>query len=372
MERNRNYPIPSRVLSFLLALVMVAGLAPLQTPVSAVEPETAPAQPASVEQTGDSYWLTNDYFRVEIGQYGQIRTIQLVNDGQFTTNYVINEDILPRLGSAPVHYWMGELMLTLGSADNLAAYTTGTSNNRTITLEGETVAVTYVEEGFTIRETYTLDGDQLVWSTTLENTGDTALTVADWGMPMPFNEALDGSAEEIYEDHVIDHSFVGLDSSYIYALRPSGEGKFLLFTPDVSTGAKLEYCDTWSDDHKTGTDQEWASGGSGWVSGLSVFYIHSDQIKKTNSGYLPNTALTLDAKESQTYTFRFSSVEDEADMRSTLYQNDIIDMVAVPGFAYSVNMPGKIYLHTEVPQEDIQVSFRFGVYPARRQPPVWP
>ena len=74
------------------------------------------------------------------------------------------------------------------------------------------------------------------------------------------------------------------------------------------------------------------------------------------SPYLPNTALTLDAKESQTYTFRFSSVEDEADMRSTLYQNDIIDMVAVPGFAYSGNMPGKIYLHTEVPQEDIQVS----------------
>ena len=59
--------------------------------------------------------------------------------------------------------------------------------------------------------------DQLRWSATVENTGETAIVVGDWAIPIQFNENLSGTAEEIYQRRVVDHSFVGMDSSYLYA-----------------------------------------------------------------------------------------------------------------------------------------------------------
>ena len=55
------------------------------------------------------------------------------------------------------------------------------------------------------------------------------MIVGDWGMPMPFNELLTGGPDDVYEKRAIDHSFVGLDSSYIYATRPNGDGRETCF-----------------------------------------------------------------------------------------------------------------------------------------------
>ena len=63
-------------------------------------------------------------------------------------------------------------------------------------------------------------------------------------MPLAFNEIWPGG-EEIYETRVVDHSYVSNESSYIYITRPSGQGQFLVMTPDTSTGAGFEYKDHW-------------------------------------------------------------------------------------------------------------------------------
>lgn len=309
------------------------------------------------------YRMTNDYFEVEIGQYGQIRAIRLVGD-EYGTNFVFNEENFPALGQSPTHQWMGEVMFNIqkeGESGYSPYYTSRSDNGRTIQLDGDKIVVTYENatgdraiSGFKVIETYQYVGDQLRWEITLENTSGGNLVVGDWGLPMPFNELLTGSDVDVYENRVIDHSFVGMDSSYLYAIRPNGKGSYLLFSPDTATGAKLEYADRWNSEH-SGDEAAWAASGT-WASGLTVYYIHSDDIKKTNSGYLSNSKLELAAGESKTYAFHFTGVADEAEMRSTLYEDDLIDMVAVPGFAYSVNMPGKIYLHTKVDKEDISIS----------------
>jgi hypothetical protein len=124
---------------------------------------------------------------------------------------------------------------------------------------------------------------------------------------------------------------VGRDSSYIYVTRPSGIGRFLLMTPDVSTGAGFEYQDHWRTNERASEERAWCQDQSGWANGLNVFYIHSDYIKKTNRGYLDNTKLELAAGESKTYAFNFSVAMDEADMKTTLYEENVLDAVAVPG-----------------------------------------
>ena len=312
-----------------------------------------------------AYKMTNDYFEVKIGQYGQIEELYLVND-EYKTNYVLNGQNFPYLAQSPTHQWMGELMFSIkkGQEEQYSEYYTSRSDNgRTISIDGDKIVVTYENatgdkaiSGFKVVETYQYVDEQLHWEVTVENTGSENMIVGDWGMPMPFNELLTGGPDDVYEKRAIDHSFVGLDSSYIYATRPNGDGHFLVFTPDASTGAKLEYNDRWTAE-RSEEENNWKASGT-WASGLNVYYIHSDYIKKTHSGYLSNSSLEIPAGQSKTYAFNFTGVKDEEDMRSTLYEEDLVDMVAVPGFAYSVDMPGKIYLHTTASKDDITIDIQ--------------
>lgn len=311
-----------------------------------------------------SYELSNEYFDLTIGKYGHIDEL-LIADDLYPTNYVMNPENAPNQ-EGKEHQWMGELMFQTkleGEESWTKSMTSASkvgSSARTIERTGaNTVQVTYEnseeENGikdFKLVETYQLVDNRIEWSITVENTNEKALTFGDFGLPLPFNEYWTNRSQP-YEECVVDHSFVGQDSSYIYATRPSGQGKFLLMTPDVSTGAGFEYQDHWRTNNGH-SGSAWAQDQAGWANGLNVFYIHSDVIKSTGSSYLENTSLTLEAGESKTYTFHFTAAEDEADMKTQLYNAGIIDAVAVPGMAFSVNMPAKFYLHTTYAKEEIQ------------------
>ncbi|MEY8516902.1 DUF5695 domain-containing protein [Lachnospiraceae bacterium 29-84] len=320
----------------------------------------------TVTQTANGYRLSNDYFIVETGTYGNIHSLQIKGD-QFPTNYVMNPSNAAAQASAAGHQWLGELMFKVKSGDSdWSEQNTGRSaSGRNVTLDGSKVVVTYEnateEKGikdFKLVETYSLEPNgKLRWEITVTNTKDSDLVIGDFGLPLAFNEYWPGG-EEIYETRTVDHSFVGKDSSYLYVTRPSGLGKFLVMTPDVSTGAGFEYQDHWRAAERAEDERSWCQDESGWANGLNVFYIHSDVIKSTNRGYLDNTSLTLKAGESKTYAFNFTAAEDEDHMKSILYNEGIIDATAVPGMAYSVNMPGKMYLHTGLSKDDISFSIQ--------------
>ena len=294
------------------------------------------------------YKMSNGYFELYMDANGEIKELYLVND-EYKTNY---------FNSTVNYHGLGSLIFSVkkGQEEYQEYFTTTSGNGRTIEIQGDKLVITYENatgdkaiSGFKVVETFSFVGEQLNWEVTVENTGSENMTVGDWGMPMPFNEFTSSDAVALYEKSVVDHSFVGMDSSYLYAQRPNGEGRYLLLTPDAATGAKLEYCDHWGSERNEEPTN---------VGGLNVYYIHSDYIKKTHSGYLSNSSLEIPAGQSKTYAFNFTGVKDEEDMRSTLYEEDLVDMVAVPGFAYSVDMPGKIYLHTTASKDDITIDIQ--------------
>ena len=166
------------------------------------------------------------------------------------------------------------------------------------------------------------------------------------GLPLPFNEFWKQDNDVIYETRTVYHSFTGGDSSYITVQRPSGVGPLLLLVPDSSTGARFEYMDNWVKTEHPGS--AWVAGGGTpvWNNGLDVFYIHSNAIKKTSRGYLPNTSLTLAAGESKTYGFKFLKVNGEADVKTALYKEGLIDVTVVPGMVVASDMTAKFDLHT--------------------------
>lgn len=328
------------------------------------QPEEAPlSDTAVVTKTSDGYKMVNRYFIVETGKYGQITSLQLQGD-DYPTNYVMNARNSPSQNTAG-HQWLGELMFRAKAGD-AAEYTeqntSRSDSGRTVELQNNKVVVTYQNaaeakgiKDFKLIETYSLVGDKLRWEITVKNTKKEKLTIGDFGLPMPFNERWPGG-EEIYETRTVDHYFVGRQSSYVYVTRPSGLGMYLLLTPDTGTNAGFEYADHWRTEERASDEKEWCQDQSGWASGLNVYYMYSDDIKKTNRGYLGSTKLELAPGESRTYAFNFSGVKDDTNMKSALYQEGIIDAVAVPGMAYSINMPGKFYLHTPLSKDEISFS----------------
>jgi hypothetical protein len=312
------------------------------------------------EKNGDTIHLKNDYFDIQVGKYGQITSLNIVGD-KFPTNYVMNATNSPGQNTDG-HQWMGELMFQtkVGEGANWTPSMTSSSDSaRKVELDGNKVIVTYENakenkgiKDFKLVETYSLEDNKLHWEIKIVNTNKEKLTVGDLGIPLAFNEIWPGG-EEIYETRTVDHSFVGKNSSYVYVTRPSGLGQYLLMTPEVSTGAGFEYQDHWRTAERSPEEAAWCQDQAGWANGLNVFYIHSDVIKSTERGYLKNTSLELAAGESKTYAFNFTTAKNEDDMKKTLYNEGIIDAVAIPGMTFSVNMPAKMYLHTKLAKEDI-------------------
>ena len=188
--------------------------------------------------------------------------------------------------------------------------------------------------------------DYLSWQITVTNTSTQTMEMGDFGLPLPFNEYWNQANDVIYETRTIYHSFTGNNDSYITVERPSGVGPFVLMTPDQSTGAGFEYMDNWVSKEHSGS--AWAANGGTpkWTNGLDVFYIHSNVIKSTNRGYLPNTSLTLAPGASQTYGFKFFNVASHTDVQSRLYSEGMIDVSVVPSMIVPTNMAAKIDLHT--------------------------
>lgn len=113
-----------------------------------VEPEVEPEPDengVTVTQIADGYRLSNDYFIVETGKYGNINSLQIKND-EFPTNYVMNPSNAAAQASATGHQWMGELMFKVKSGDaaDWSEQNTGRSDSgRKVELDGSKVVVTY-------------------------------------------------------------------------------------------------------------------------------------------------------------------------------------------------------------------------------------
>jgi hypothetical protein len=308
--------------------------------------------------------LSNSYFKAQIGTNGEISSLQLTGDA-FPTNYVMNATNAPGQNTAD-HEWVGELMFNyrLGTGAWTPALTNQSADVREIASGTNSVTVTYQSsanakgvKNFKLVETYALVNDYLSWQITVTNTSTSTMEMGDFGLPLPFNEYWFASNDVIYETRTVYHSFTGNNTSYITVERPSGVGPFILMTPDATTGAGFEYMDNWVKSEHAGST--WAAGGGtpSWPSGLDVFYVHSNVIKSTNRGYLPNTSLTLAPGASQTYAFKFFNVASHADVQSRLYSEGLIDVSVVPSMMLATNMTAKVDLHTSKVVNSLTAQF---------------
>lgn len=323
----------------------------------------ASALAVSIPKAASAYTLSNSEFQVTTGNHGEITNLQIVGDS-FPTNYVMNATNAPQQNTSD-HQWVGELMFTyrLGNGAWTKAWTNRSADGRTQNQSGNTVNITYQNsnsaEGirnFKVDESYALQNDHLRWSITVTNTSNQTLEIGDFGLPLPFNEYWSaGGGEQIYESRVVTHSNVANNNSYITVQRPSGIGGTLLMVPDASTGAGFEYMDNWRVEEHPGS--KWAADEGGWPEGLTVFYVHSNVIKSTNRGYLPNTSLVLAPGASKTYAFKFFKAANEQAVKDRLYAEGMIDFTVVPGMIVPTDQTAKFSLRTTKPVSSIIAQY---------------
>ena len=361
--------------------------------------------------------ISNGSLTAAIGDLGEISRLTIDNNRKNSSgkdvNFVLPNDTNQQNNEA--HQWMGEMIFSYRSSkdgnfpeDNsgfqevdtnktLAAGGSTTYSNASANLKNnpyiekkvskDKVEVTFkgqdedstdsrTMKGFNAKSVYDMDTDDgsLLWSITLENASGNYLEFGDVGLPMPWNNKY-ASIDDTYNNRTTVHTFAGADSGYAYAIRCSGEGNYVMFTPVTDTGARIEYIDNWTGNingvkgtRSGSTYQNWTSDTGGWFPGLQVYYIHSKDIQKTGRGYYTDaTSLVLKPGEKKTYQFKFSAVragdntpqnsaedannasdsveERENNMRSILYKEGMIDAVATPGFQTAINMPTKLDLH---------------------------
>jgi len=357
--------------------------------------------------------ISNASLSAKIGDLGQIEELYIknnpVNRNGNPINFVLPNNTSPQNNIQ--HQWMGEMIFSYRTGDNeqfpnnrngfvevdtnktLAAAGSTTYSNinpdnpyfeKTALADGKKIEVNFIGQnldstaqrvmkGFDVKSVFDMDTEDgsMLWDITLKNKSDKYIEFGDIGLPMPWNNKY-RSVSDTYDNRLTVHNFAGADSGYSYAIRTSGEGNFMLFTPVPESGARIEYVDYWMQEagelRAGATYTNWTGDSGGWFPGLNVLYIHSKDIQKTGRGYFTDaSSLVLGPDEEQTYQFKFSAVragdnnpqenaqspnnasnsmeEREKNLRSILYQSGMMDAVAVPGFQTAINMPTKLDLH---------------------------
>jgi len=171
--------------------------------------------------------------------------------------------------------------------------------------------------------------DRLVWRIRITNTSSTALRIHDLGLPLVMNTHYVWDTMTTYTERVIRHSFISGQGSFLYWCRPNGVGPYLLMIPTGGTG--LEYY-----------DREPVPISS--FEGIYSAYIHSERIGGRTPGTWrqPHTGRTLQPGESAEYGFDFLWVEDHFAVRGALYENDLPDIIAVPGMTLPRGMDARL------------------------------
>jgi hypothetical protein len=193
-------------------------------------------------------------------------------------------------------------------------------------------------------QTFNTDGQKLDWTIDVENTTNAPVTIGDFAIDIPVVGPTGENPKQIFEHGFIKHQFIEGNGSFIYFVRASGAGPFLIVT--VRPGTKLEY-----------------SGGGGRRGGGGVF-VHSAVTagnEKRGTWRQPNTSLKLAAAGAPgskvQYGFRFQWAKSYDDMRDVLYKEGLFDIRAVPGMTIPNDLTAKVALHTQARIESLTAEF---------------
>ena len=335
--------------------------------------------------------LTNEYYMLDVDRRsGVIKGLYLIDDAQ-GTNFVGNEQnmrlniwwkqrhVPEKAQRIPMHCWTGDVVLKArlaGETEWCPMHTFLSDDVRTVSYDQASITTRYegdsVNEGglqhLNIEQRYKFKGnpqgsDAILWTITLHNTSQAQIEVGELGLPITlntnysigdekqgFNHRSVDSTKYVFEQRVIESSFVSGHSSYILATRASGKGDHLLIIPQDDTALEA------ISGYGLFPDTEMMKGAG------SMFYLFS-KATVVKPWYNGHRSLTLSPDEKRTFAFTLCRVKDHTDISETLYQNGNIAVKIAPGMVLPVGTMAHLLLRCKKPITAIETAQGIEVKP---------
>ena len=335
--------------------------------------------------------LTNEHYILDVDRRsGVIKGLYLIDDTQ-GTNFVGNEQnmrlniwwkqrhVPEKAKRIPMHCWTGDVVLKArraGETEWCPMHTFLSDDVRTVTYDQESITTRYegnsVNRGglqhLNIEQRYEFSGnpqsgDAILWEITLHNNSQTQIEIGELGLPITlntnysigdekqgFNHRSVDSTKYVFEQRVIESSFVSGHSSYILATRASGKGDHLLIVPQGDTALEA------ISGYGLFPDTEMMKGAG------SMFYLFSEATA-VEPWYNGHRSLVLAPDEKRTFAFTMCRVQDHTDISDKLYENGNIAVKIAPGMVIPVGTTAHLLLRCKKPITAIETADGIDVEP---------
>jgi len=311
-------------------------------------------------------------FRVQFDKAG-ITSLKFVGD-KYDTDYVASEG---SLGHVRIRYKMGDTEWRQFSTEDpenryerlpdspstSAIQQLSISFNRQAWIRNEYYADLEVTERFRA------EADALYWTIFVRNPTHKPIVLGDLFLPLPFNTSKRWDKEITYTQRVVQHQHISGHGSFMYWMRPNGEGPYLVMTP-VSKCPLFE--PTRSEMNFAPAKLEYADRGGVYI--LSGRRSEED-MERGGNWRQPQTTHTLTPTNSQrdgvTYAFKFRWARDYDGVRQILVDEGLLDINVVPGMTVPVGTDALVSIRSRTAIEMVEAEFPGQTQidpPARRDP----
>lgn len=335
--------------------------------------------------------LTNAHYMLDVDRRsGVIKGLYLIDDPQ-GTNFVGNEQnmrlniwwkqrhVPEKARRIPMHCWTGDIVLQARLTGETAwcpMHTFLSDDVRTVTYDENSITTRYEGDSVNAGGLQYLDieqryefrgnlqsGDAILWTITLHNRSQSQVEIGELGLPITlntnynigdekqgFNHRSVDSTKYVFEQRVIESSFVSGHSSYILATRASGKGDHLLIVPQGDTALEA------ISGYGLFPETEMMKGAG------SMFYLFSEATA-IESWYNGHRSLTLAPDEKRTFAFTMHRVKGYADISEKLYENGNVAVKIVPGMVLPLGTTAHLLLRCKKPIRAIETADGIAVEP---------
>ena len=271
---------------------------------------------------------------------------------KFDTDYIAAGAVL---GHVRARYKMGET--------EWREFSTADPKNKAVPLE-DGHGVVYNPQSWIRNEYYAdlemterfhVEPGAVIWTVFFRNPTHKPITLGDVYLPLPFNTDKRWDKTISTTLRVVRHAYVSGHGSFLYWMRPNGEGPFLVMTP-VSVCPLAE---------PTRSEMNFAPAkleSSDW----GGVYIHSalkgeEDRAKGGTWRQPQTSVTLTPTNSQrdgvTYAFKFRWAKDLQGVRDILCEEGLLDVNVAPGMTVPEGGEVTLSVRSKSPIHKIEPEF---------------
>ena len=197
-----------------------------------------------------------------------------------------------------------------------------------------------LQDDLNIVWSFTPQQKEMSYQITVENTGNTPLTIQNLSLTFPMNTEFNWG--EKAGQKVIRHSHIAGHNSYLFFTRCDGQAPYLIFLPQKNTS--LEYFDLKHENKNKGNE--------GKQYELYRAYLHASAQEKVAAEKgctwrQPVSERKLNPGEKAEYSFVFLWAENYEGIRGELVSHGLIDVKAAPGMVIPAKEKIQLLLTTQ-------------------------